>query len=452
MNLFPITNLAHKVLTVSELNNSTKQLLEQNIPLLWIKGEISNLKRYQSGHWYFSLKDNQAQVRCVLFSHKNQLIDWQPKDGMQAEVLALITLYEPRGDFQLNVETMRRAGLGELFEMFEKLKAKLQQAGLFSPTKKKPLPAFPKQVGIITSLDTAALRDILSTLRRRMPFLPVIIYPTLVQGKTAANSIAATIQLACQRAESDVLILCRGGGSIEDLWAFNEEVVALAISVSSIPIISGIGHETDFTIADFVADMRAPTPTAAAELVSKDRTELSHRLNALHQHMRRTALHRIERAMQQMDILSHRLIYPGDKIKQQATHRQHLQDRLIKTWAYQLEKKQWKLLNFHQRLMASSPRISRLQEQQNELVSRLCYGYSRYFETLSARLRHLQMQLSHLNPQAVLERGYSITHAKNGTIIRDSKQIHSGDRIQVKFARGMCEADVSITRDSDPYK
>lgn len=452
MSLFPITNLAHKVLTVSELNNNTKQLLEQNIPLMWINGEISNLKRYQSGHWYFSLKDNQAQVRCVLFSHKNQFIDWQPKDGMQVEVLALVTLYEPRGDFQLNVEIMRHAGLGKLFEMFEKLKTKLQQAGLFSPAQKKPLPAFPKQVGIITSLDTAALRDILSTLRRRMPFLPVIVYPTLVQGKTAANSIADTIKLACRRAESDILILCRGGGSIEDLWAFNEEVVALAISTSSIPIVSGIGHETDFTIADFVADMRAPTPTAAAELVSKDRIELSHRLNTLHQHMHRTTLHRIERAMQQMDTLSHRLIYPGDKIKQQVIHQQHLQDQLITTWAHQLEKRQWKLLDLNQRLIASSPRIARLQEQQNELVSRLGNAYSRYSETLSARLKNLQMQLSHLNPQAVLERGYSITHAKDGVIIRDSKQIHSGDRIQVKFAHGMCEADVSTTRDPDQYE
>ncbi|PSJ16747.1 exodeoxyribonuclease VII large subunit [Nitrosomonas supralitoralis] len=449
LNLLFIIYLVDKVLTVSELNRNTKQLLEQNIPLLWIKGEISNLKRYQSGHWYFSLKDNQAQVRCVLFSHRNKFIDWQPNDGMQVEALALVTLYEPRGDFQLNVETMRQAGLGELFEMFEKLKSKLQKAGLFSLTKKKALPNFARQVGIITSLDTAALRDIVSTLQRRMPFLPIIIYPTPVQGKTAASSIADTIKIACLRAESDVLILCRGGGSIEDLWAFNEEIVALAISASSIPIISGIGHETDFTIADFVADIRAPTPTAAAELVSKDRIELSHRLNTLHQRMYRATLHRIENAMQQMDILSHRLIYPGDKINQQAIHQQHLHDRLLKTWVHQLEKKHWKLFDFNQRLIAASPRIARLQEQQNELASRLCYAYSRYFDTLIFRLQHSQMQLSHLNPQSVLERGYSITSSKDGAIIRNSKQIHSGDRIQVKFAHGMCEADVCITKNPD---
>ena len=449
MNLLSIIpGDSHKVLTVSELNRNTKQFLEQNIPLMWIKGEISNLKCYQSGHWYFSLKDATAQVRCVLFSHKNQYIDWNPKDGMQVEVLALVTLYEPRGDFQLNVETMRHAGLGELFEAFEKLKSKLEKAGLFSPANKKTLPSFPQQIGIITSPDTAALRDVLATLQRRMPSLPVIIYPTLVQGKTAANSITDAIKIACQRAECDVLILCRGGGSIEDLWAFNEEIVALAIATSSIPVISGIGHETDFTIADFVADIRAPTPTGAAELASKDHQELTHRLSALHQRMYRITLHRIEYAMQQVDILTHRLIYPGDRIKQQYIHLQHLQDRLIKTWEHQIDKKYWKLLEFNQRLAAASPSVVRLEEQQKELTSRFRYAYSHYFEILAVRQQHLQAQLSHMNPQSVLERGYSITYSMHGTTIRDSKQIHSGDRIQVKFAHGMCEANVTQTKNS----
>lgn len=449
MNLLSIIpGDSHKVLTVSELNRNTKQFLEQNIPLMWIKGEISNLKCYQSGHWYFSLKDATAQVRCVLFSHKNQYIDWNPKDGMQVEVLALVTLYESRGDFQLNIETMRRAGLGKLFEAFEKLKSKLEKAGLFNPTNKKLLPAFPQQVGIITSPDTAALRDVLSTLQRRMPSLPIIIYPTLVQGKTAANSIADAIKVACQRAECDVLILCRGGGSIEDLWAFNEEIVALAIAASGIPIISGIGHETDFTIADFVADIRAPTPTGAAELTSKDHQELTHRLNALHQRVYRVTLHRIEYAMQQVDILTHRLIYPGDRIKQQYIHLQHLQDRLVNTWAHQIDKKRWKLLEFNQQLAAASLDVVRLEEQQKELAARFRYTYSHYFETLAVRQQHLQTQLSHLNPQSVLERGYSITYSMDNTTIRDSKQIHSGDRIQVKFAHGMCEANITQTKNS----
>ncbi|MDV6341976.1 exodeoxyribonuclease VII large subunit [Nitrosomonas sp. Is24] len=448
MNLFPISSLTHKVLTVSELNSSTKLFLEQNIPLLWIKGEISNLKCYQSGHWYFSLKDSNAQIRCVLFSHRNQYIDWQPKDGMQVEVLALVTLYEPRGDFQLNIETIRRAGLGELFEAFEQLKAKLEKAGLFDPVKKKPLPAFPKQIGIVTSPDTAALRDVLTTLRRRMPSLPVIIYPVLVQGKTAASTIVDAITVANRRAECDVLILCRGGGSIEDLWAFNEEMVAAAIAASEIPVISGIGHETDFTIADFVADIRAPTPTAAAELASRDHKELSQRLNALHQRMYRITLHRIENAMQRADMLSHRLIHPGDRIKQQSIHLQHLQDRFRTTWAHQVERKQWKLLEFNQRLMAASPNITDMEKQQKESIARFRAAYIRHFETLAIELHHVQAQLCHLNPQSVLERGYSITYAANSIIVRDSKQVHYGDRIQVKFAHGTCEADITKTGDS----
>ncbi|UJP00594.1 MAG: exodeoxyribonuclease VII large subunit [Nitrosomonas sp.] len=447
INLFPISNLTHKVLTVSELNSSTKLFLEQNIPLLWIRGEISNLKCYQSGHWYFSLKDSSAQIRCVLFSHRNQYIDWQPKDGMQVEVLGLVTLYEPRGDFQLNVETMRRAGLGELFEAFEQLKARLEKAGLFDPVKKKPLPAFPKHIGIVTSPDTAALRDVLTTLRRRMPFLPVIIYPVPVQGKTAANTIADAIAIANRRAECDVLILCRGGGSIEDLWAFNEETVALAIAASNIPVISGVGHETDFTIADFVADIRAPTPTAAAELASRDHKELSQRLNALHQRMYRITLHRIENAMQRADMLSHRLIHPGDRIKQQSIHLQHLQDRFSTTWARQVEKKQWKLFEFNQRLLAASPDITDMEKRQKELIARFRTAYTRYLETLVIKLHHIHAQLCHLNPQSVLERGYSITYTANNSIVRDSKQVHYGDRIQVKFAHGTCEADITKTGD-----
>ena len=450
MNTF--FNISHErlhVLTVGELNRATKQFLEQNMPLLWVQGEISNFKCYQSGHWYFSLKDASAQVRCVLFSHKNQYIDWQPKDGMQVEVLALVTLYEPRGDFQLNIETMRRAGLGELYEAFEKLKSKLEKSGLFSIETKTTLPVYTKQIGIITSPDTAALRDVLATLQRRMPWLPVVIYPTLVQGKTAATSIANTIKMACERSECDVLILCRGGGSIEDLWAFNEEIVALAIAASPIPIISGIGHETDFTIADFVADIRAPTPTGAAELASKDRIELGHRLDILHQRLYRDAWHRIENAMQQVDILSHRLIYPGDRIKHQIIQLHHLQDRFIKTWQYQTEKRQWKLLELTQRIITVSPNISRLEQRQKELLVRMHHECSRYFSSLSIRMQHLQVQLSHLNPQSVLARGYSITFSmRNNIIICDSKQINPGDKIQVKFAHGLCEADVTKTKNS----
>ncbi len=448
MNPFSILDLSHKVFTVSELNNNTKLLLEQTIPLLWVKGEISNLKCYPSGHWYFSLKDSGAQVRCVIFSHKNRYIDWVPRDGMQVEVCALVTLYESRGDFQLNVETMRQAGLGKLFEAFEQLKSKLEKAGLFNPSKKKPLPAFPEQIGIITSPDTAALRDVLSTLQRRMPSLPIIIYPTLVQGKTAAGSIARAIETANQRAECDVLILCRGGGGIEDLWAFNEEVVARAIAAGTIPIISGIGHETDFTIADFVADARAPTPTGAAELVSKDKKELQHRLFTLFQHMHHHQLHRIEQTMQRTDSLSHRLIHPGERIQNQLSQLHGWQDRLIKTWSHQNERRIWQLTDLNQRAVSASPNLSQLTRQHDELTMRFRQVFSRYLDALTITLQHRRTQFAHLNPQSVLERGYSITYSAQGTVIRDSKQIHASDKIQVKFAHGLCEADVTQTRDS----
>lgn len=438
----------YKIFSVSELNQQTKQLLEQNIPLLWVRGEISNLKCYQSGHWYFTLKDLHAQVRCVMFGHRNQHVDWQPVDGTQVEILALVTLYEPRGDYQLNVEVMRRAGLGELFEAFEKLKSRLEKAGLFDPSRKQRLPTFARQIGIITSPDTAALRDILTTLRRRMPAVPVIIYPTLVQGKAAANHIVQAINTAYQRAECDVLILCRGGGSIEDLWAFNEEAVATAIAACPIPIVSGIGHETDFTIADFVADLRAPTPTAAAEMVSKDRIELIRQLQSWHQHNTRATLHRIERMMQQVDILSHRLIHPGDRIMQQSIYLHQLQNRFIRAWKHQTEKREWKQLELNQRYLTASPDIVSLGQRHEILASRLHSALARRFELFSAKFQYWGTQLQHLNPQTVLERGYSITYSATGSIIHSSKQLKSGDEIQVKFAAGSCKADVTQSRNS----
>src|SRR3990167_2407602 len=257
----------NRVWRVAELNFAIKQLLENNVPLLWIRGEISNLVKAASGHFYFSLKDDQAQVRCVMFRHRNQLLSDSVANGQQVEVLAIVTLYEQRGDFQLTVEQIRPAGLGVLYERFAQLKSKLESEGLFDAASKRPLPSYPRRIGIVTSLQAAALRDVLPPLRLRLPGAPVVLYPTPVQGAGSAEQIAAAIRTASQRAECDVLIVCRGGGSIEDLWAFNEEGVARAIAASAIPVISGIGHETDFTISDFVADQRAATPTAAAQLI-----------------------------------------------------------------------------------------------------------------------------------------------------------------------------------------
>lgn len=439
----PTLDNYHEVFTVSKLNYCTKVLLEQTMPLLWVRGEVSNLKQYHSGHWYFSLKDANAQVRCVMFRHKNQYLDWQPKDGLQVEVRALVTLYESRGDFQLNVETIRRAGLGKLFEAFEQLKTRLEQAGLFKPEHKKILPIFPQQIGIITSPSTAALRDTLSTLQRRMPMLPVIIYPSPVQGADAAKSIVASIKIASKRADCDVLILCRGGGSIEDLWSFNEEIVAQAIAACKIPIITGIGHETDFTIADFVADKRAPTPTGAAELASQDSAELLRSLITLLQRLQRVIVQHLERCMQKTDGFGHRLIHPGERIHNQRIHLQHLQERLINNWAYYIEKRNWKLSELNQFLTLATPKIAPLLEQQNEFAQRLHFASSRFLETRRVSLLHNQAQLAHLNPQSVLERGYSITYSTDGKVIRNSKLINPGDKIQVKFAKGKAYAEVT---------
>ena len=301
----------NRVFRVAELNFAIKQLLESNVPLLWVRGEISNLVKAASGHFYFSLKDDQAQVRCVMFRHKNQLLREPIANGQQVEVLALATLYEQRGDFQLTVEQMRPAGLGILYERYERLKQLLESQGLFAAGRKRPLPAFPANIGIITSPQAAALRDVLTTLRLRLPSVPVVLYPTPVQGTGSAEKIAAAIKLANQRAECDVLIVCRGGGSIEDLWAFNEEVVARAIAASEIPIVSGVGHETDFTIADFVADERAPTPTAAAQRVAPDRHALLRGLQDQAQHLQRAQRNRLHNAMQSEDYLQRKLVQPA---------------------------------------------------------------------------------------------------------------------------------------------
>src|SRR5919108_191822 len=276
-NDFPGTAVASglRILSVAELLRSVRDTLERRFPLAWVRGELSNLSRAPSGHCYFTLKDAGAQVDCVMFRSRAALLDWEPRDGMQVEVRALPTLYEPRGRFQLTVEGMRRAGLGPLYERFLRLKERLGAEGLFDERLKRELPSFPKAIGIVTSLAAAALRDVLTTLARRNPALEVVVYPVPVQGEGAAERIAAMLARANRRAECDVLLLVRGGGSIEDLWQFNEEAVARAIRASRIPGVVGVGHETDFTIADFAADRRAPTPTAAAELVSPSRLQLA---------------------------------------------------------------------------------------------------------------------------------------------------------------------------------
>ena len=440
-----------RIISVSELNRIARETLERSLPLLWVAGEISNFKRYESGHCYFTLKDAEAQVDCVMFRHRAQLQGWSPRDGMQVEVRALPTLYEARGKFQLNVEVMRRAGLGALYEAFERLKAKLEKEGLFDPARKRPLPRFPRAIGVVTSPQAAALRDVLTTLKRRMPRLPVVVYPAPVQGEGAAGRIAAAVAAAGERRDCDVLIVCRGGGSIEDLWAFNEEIVARAILVCGIPVVSGVGHETDFTIADFVADARAPTPTAAAEVASPDRRELSKQVMHLVHRLSRTALRGLESRMQRLDFLSRRLAHPGERIRSQMGELRHLATRLTGAWARVLEARGWRLREAGLRLAASTPAVAELHRGCAELARRLREAARRRLETAAALLARLDAHLKHLNPQSVLERGYSITQDRQSRFVRDAAQLAAGQDVRITFAIGWAEARVERTGKShDP--
>ena len=430
------------VISVAELNRLARSAIERGVPLVWVAGEISNFKRYDSGHCYFTLKDEAAQVDAVMFRHKAQYLDWQPENGMQVEVRATATVYEARGKFQLVVDAMRRAGLGALYAAFEKLKARLEKEGLFDPAIKRELPPFPRTVGVVTSPQAAALRDVITALRRRMPGINVIIYPAPVQGEGAGARIAEAIALAGTRAECDVLIVCRGGGSIEDLWAFNEEAVARAIRACPLPVVSGVGHETDFTIADFAADVRAPTPTAAAELVSPDGVKLKRDVVLLGQQFLRVFARGIEDRMQRLDYLSRRLTHPGERIRNQAVHLQHLASRLRGEWRRGTEEQSWALRDAAQRLRAAAPDTVLLLRQQQELARRLRGTARERMAAAAERVAGIRAHLLHLNPQRVLERGYSITETSAGDIVRDGARLAEGQELKVTLAKGWAGVQV----------
>jgi len=432
----------NRVLRVAELNFTIKQLLESNVPLLWVRGEISNLVKASSGHFYFSLKDDQAQVRCVMFRHKNQLLSNPINNGQSVEVLAAATLYEQRGDFQLTVEQLRPAGLGVLYEQFERLKQLLESQGLFAAGRKRVLPAFPKRIGIVTSPQAAALRDVLSTLRQRLPGVPVVLYPTPVQGTGSAEKIALAIQLANRRAECEVLIVCRGGGSIEDLWAFNEEVVARAIAASDIPIVSGVGHETDFTIADFVADERAPTPTAAAQRVVPDRHALLRGLRDTAQHLQRAQRNRLQNAMQTVDYLQRRLVHPAQQLQRQAQQLGQLYQRLQRAFAYCKQPQHWQWQSLAQRLRATSGDFAHLRDKQANLAQRLVKAMRTTQEQRSGRVDNLAQHLILLDPQQVLARGYSLVQDASGGVVSDSGRLTIGAELRITFAQGWAQAEV----------
>jgi exodeoxyribonuclease VII large subunit len=433
-------------ISVSQLNVLARRLIERSLPLLWVSGEISNFTRSASGHCYFSLKDERAQVRCVFFRHRTQQLDWTPVNGIQVEVRACPTLYEARGEFQLTVDFMRRAGLGALYETFARLKEKLEQEGLFDARHKKRLPAFPTRIGLITSPAAAALRDVLTTLRRRMPGLPVVLYPTPVQGDGAAYKIAAAIDAADARRECEVLILCRGGGTIEDLWAFNQEAVARAVYRCSIPLVCGVGHDTDFSIADFVADARAPSPTGAAELVSPNRAELTPRVRVLQARLRRAALRNLERRMQQADYLGRRLVHPGEKVRAQLRHLAHCAARLRRAVARRLGATDVELDGLRRRIAAAAPDPPALEAGRQRLAHRLSACAQHALERRGAALARLDAHLTALSPQHVLERGYSIVTQRDGRIVRDAAGLAAGEELSLTFARGGANAQVTRTR------
>lgn len=416
---------------------------------LWVAGEVSNFTRATSGHCYFVLKDAQAQVRCTLFRHRAQFIKPLPVNGDQIEVRALPSLYEARGEFQLNVELLRRGGLGRLFEAYERLKNKLRDEGLFDPGRKRPLPPFPRRVGVVTSAAGAALRDVLSTLARRMPSIEVIIYPTLVQGPEAAAGIAEALARAARRAECDVLLLCRGGGGIEDLWAFNEEVVARAVAASPLPVVTGIGHETDFTIADFVADLRAPTPTGAAELVSPDRAQLQQRWASSHQRWRRAALRLLENRMQRLDALSRRLVHPGEQLRERARALAQLHERLRRAATRNRESARWRLADAVSRWRAARPDFGAAALHLRQLRAGLSTQMMRRRHARLSMLAGLAGKLEALDPQRVLERGYAIVRAASGQVVADAARVREGEVVDIRFARGEVRARVEERRGCD---
>ncbi|MEQ1813337.1 MAG: exodeoxyribonuclease VII large subunit [Candidatus Nitrotoga sp.] len=429
-------------LSVRELNQIAKQLLENELPLLWVNGEISNFMRAASGHWYFALKDAHAQVRCVMFKHKNQYLEVVPKNGMQVEVLALPTLYEARGEFQLTLEQIRPAGLGILYEAFARLKTRLEAEGLFDAKHKRPLPVLPEKIGIITSPQAAALRDVLTTLNQRMPGIPVVLYPTAVQGADAAQKIAQAIQIANKRAECDVLLLCRGGGSLEDLWSFNEEVVARAIAHSTIPIVSGVGHEADFTIADFVADYRAATPTAAAQIATPERQQLLQRLRHAHAQLMKSKQRHTEGLMQQLDYLQRRLVHPAHRARQQGQHLNALQLQMRTLHTHTMQHRQWQWRSLLQRWQSNVPDVQWAGIQLEKLVQRLPAVMHSVLQDRDKQLDNLLANLQHLSPQRVLARGYSVVRDEQGNIVADSGQVSRGAQLDITFAHGWARAEV----------
>jgi len=425
------------IYTVSRLNREVRTALE-TFPLLWIEAELSNFARPASGHWYFSLKDEAAQVKCAMFKNRNQLVKVLPANGKQVLVRARIGLYEPRGDYQIIVEHMEEAGDGALRRQFEQLKNKLANEGLFDSAHKKPIPETITRVGIVSSASGAAIHDILTTLKRRFPMQAIILYPTPVQGKGACYKISEAIEKANERKEVDILIVARGGGALEDLWEFNEEVVARAIYNSELPVVSGIGHEVDFTIADFVADQRAATPTAAAELVSPDRYQQIQKLSSIESRFFYLIQQQLQQKQQKIDWLQKRLRHPKDRLQIIKNKLNELKQRNIRAIKNTLTEKNSKAELLQLRLQQHEPsqRLQQLKQYYNNINSRFQLAHKQTLNAKKQKLQYLVHTLDALSPLHTLKRGYAIVKDENNNIVSQIHNLKKGQTIKTELNQG----------------
>jgi len=433
-----VSQSAHDVFTVSQLNQRAKQLLEITFNSVKVEGEVSNLSRPSSGHWYFTLKDKGAQVRCAMFRSRTAQVKFQPKEGDQIVVRGKVSLYENRGDYQLIVDAMKPAGEGQLQQAFIQLKQKLGAEGLFAIESKQTLPTEIKRIAVITSPTGAAVHDILTVLKRRFPAIEVDIYPVQVQGQDAARQIIWSINQANKDARADVIIAGRGGGSIEDLWCFNDENLARTIFNSRLPVVSAVGHEVDFTIADFVADVRAPTPSAAAEMLSPDQQEYWQRLGSLSNQLAKSIHQKLQSKQWQLQSAQRGLQHPGDKLTQYAQTLDMLELRMQQSQKNQFNNLQQRLNKGQQKLQQQSPvnTLQQIETQISYLKKRLSTGFKQVIANKKERLQQHALLLNAVNPLQTLGRGYAILQTESDVIIRDSHDVKKGDLLSARIGHG----------------
>ncbi|MDA1331311.1 MAG: exodeoxyribonuclease VII large subunit [Proteobacteria bacterium] len=438
-----------KVLSVSQVTRTIKSLIERHFPEIWVRGEISNFVRAASGHCYFSLKDDSSQIRCVLFRSQMVAADFEIANGIAVELLATPSMFEKRGEFQLIAQSIRKSGLGRLFELYEEQKRKLSAEGLFDVSKKKQLPRFPRKIGVVTSKDAAALRDVCKTLADRAPGVPVIIYPSPVQGVGAGKKLAEAVSLADVRSEVDVLIICRGGGSLEDLWEFNSEDLVRAIALCSIPVASGVGHETDTTLVDFVSDYRAPTPTAAATAVVYSVYDLNRDLRRFLSAMVRKVKGKIDGRQQHLDYLNRRLIQPGKRNALYAAELNRLATRMNALVHSVLRHQEFRVTTARAQLRRSRPDGARSLDLLQDWQKRIHRGMVAILNQFQGRLSGLNSSLSHLDPEHVLSRGYAIVRNMKDDILRSTELIEIDDQLTVQLHDGELKAWVAAKRSRD---